>query len=420
MQETVPTGPLITNDAVVLGILLVILAAVFHTSHSDKPHWQRFYRYVPALLLCYFIPSVVATLGIISGEVSDLYFVSSRYLLPASLVLLTLSIDIQGMIRLGPKAIIMFLTGTVGIVIGGPLALLFLSLIDPDAVSGAGPDAIWRGLTTVAGSWIGGGANQTAMKEVFEVSDDLFSAMVAVDVLVANVWLAVLLYAAGNSDRIDRRLRADNTAIERLKTTMASYQASVARIPSLTDLMKVLAVGFGVTAIAHFGADILAPWIGANYPALDNLSLSSGFFWIVVIATTGGLILSFTGLRTLEGAGASRVGSALLYVLIASIGMNMNLRAIFEYPELFLVGFVWIAIHAILLITVAVLIKAPVFFLAVGSQANVGGAASAPIVASAFHPALATVGVLLAVFGYALGTYGAWICGQIMRVVAGG
>ncbi|HUG39249.1 MAG TPA: DUF819 family protein [Longimicrobiales bacterium] len=419
MQETVQAAPLITNDAVVLGILMIILAAVFHTSHSERPFWRKFYRYVPALLLCYFIPSVVATLGIISGDVSDLYFVSSRYLLPASLVLLTLSIDIQGLLRLGPKAIIMFLTGTVGVVIGGPLALLFYSWIDPAAAMGGGPDAVWRGLTTVAGSWIGGGANQTAMKEVFEVGDDLFSAMVAVDVLVANVWLAVLLYAAGESDVLDRKLGADTSAIERLKHTMAEYQASVARIPILTDLMKILAVGFGVTAAAHFGADLLAPWIAAEFPALDRLSLTSTFFWIVVIATTGGLVLSFTRLRQLEGAGASRVGSALLYVLIASIGMNMNLRAIVENPELFLVGFIWIAIHAALLIAVAILIKAPVFFVAVGSQANIGGAASAPIVASAFHPALATVGVLLAVFGYALGTYAAWLCGQIMRVVAG-
>lgn len=419
MQETVQSSPLITNDAVVLGILMIILAFVFHTSHSERPFWQRFYKYVPALLLCYFLPSVAATLGIISGEVSNLYFVSSRYLLPASLVLLTLSIDLRGVIRLGPKAMIMFLTGTVGIVIGGPLALLFFSWIYPEAVGGTGPDALWRGMTTVAGSWIGGGANQTAMKEVFEVGDDLFSAMVAVDVLVANVWLAVLLYAAGESDPIDRKLRADNSAIERLKNKMADYQASIARIPNLTDLMKILAVGFGVTALAHLGADWLAPWIGENFPQLDRLSLTSTFFWIVVIATTGGMLLSFSPMRQLEGAGASRVGSALLYVLIASIGMNMNLMAIVENPELFLLGLVWISIHAALLIAVAILVRAPVFFLAVGSQANVGGAASAPIVASAFHPALATVGVLLAVIGYALGTYAAWFCGQIMRVVAG-
>ena len=101
---------------------MLILAVIFHTSHSEKPFWQKFYKYVPALLLCYFVPSVFSTLGIISGEVSNLYYVSSRYLLPASLVLLTLSIDIKGMLRLGPKALIMFLTGTTGIVIGGPVA----------------------------------------------------------------------------------------------------------------------------------------------------------------------------------------------------------------------------------------------------------------------------------------------------------
>ena len=136
------------------------------------------------------------------------------------------------------------------------------------------------------------------------------------------------------------------------------------------------------------------------------------------MATTIGLGLSFTGLRKMEGVGASKVGSVFIYVLVASIGMKMNVMAIFEQFELFIVGFIWMAIHAILLLTVSRLIKAPTFYMAVGSQANVGGAASAPVVASAFHPALAPVGVLLAVLGYALGTYAAWFCGQLMRVVA--
>jgi uncharacterized membrane protein len=184
--------------------------------------------------------------------------------------------------------------------------------------------------------------------------------------------------------------------------------------------MIVLAAGFGVTGLAHFMADIIAPWIRENAPALEDFNLDSTFFWIVVIATTAGLILSYTRARQLEGVGASRIGSALLYVLVASVGMRMNIRAVFEDPELFLVGMMWMSVHAGLLIIVGIMIKAPVFFLAVGSQANVGGAASAPIVASAFSPALAPVGVLLAVFGYALGTYGAWICGQLMRFAAGG
>jgi uncharacterized membrane protein len=295
-----------------------------------------------------------------------------------------------------------------------------MSAINPEVVGGVGPDAVWRGMTTVAGSWIGGSANQTAMMEVFEVGPDLFSAMIAVDVIVANIWMAVLLYAAGRSSAIDARTGADVSAIEDLRRKVEEYRAQISRIPSLTDTMKVLAVGFGVTGLAHFLADIIGPWIGENAPALEDFNLDSTFFWLVVFATTGGFIFSYTRLRDLEGVGASRIGSALLYVLVATVGMRMNIRAVFEDPELFLVGMIWMSFHAGLLIIVGIIIKAPVFFLAVGSQANVGGAASAPIVASAFSPALATVGVLLAVLGYALGTYGAWICGQLMRLAAGG
>jgi len=140
----------------------------------------------------------------------------------------------------------------------------------------------------------------------------------------------------------------------------------------------------------------------------------------VVIATTVGLLLSFSRARKLEGAGASTVGSAVLYILVASIGMQMDITAVLSNPGLFVVGMIWIGFHAALLLIVGKLIKAPLFYLAVGSQANVGGAASAPVVASAFHPSLAPVGVLLAVLGYAVGTYGAWLCGQILRVIAAG
>jgi len=410
----------ITNDAVVLGLLAAILGAVFYTSHSPHPVFRKFYKYVPALLMCYFLPSLLNTAGIIDGEHSRLYFVASRYLLPTTLVLLTLSIDLPGIRRLGPKALIMFGTATVGILLGGPIAILLFSVIAPDVVGGQGPDAVWRGLTTVAGSWIGGGANQVAMKEVFEVGDELFSAMVAVDVIIANIWMAVLLYMAGESKRIDARLGADTTALEALRERVEAFHAKHARIPTLTDLMLIFAVGFGVMGVSHFLADFIAPWIEANAPILSRFSLTSSFFWLVVFATTAGLILSFTRVSSLEGAGASTVGSAMLYFLVATIGMNMDILAVFERPGLFMVGGVWMAIHATLLLIVARIIKAPTFYLAVGSQANVGGAASAPIVAAAFHPSLAPVGVLLAVLGYAMGTYAAWVCGQLMRIAVGG
>lgn len=416
MTEEIAAAPLITNDAVVLGILMAILGFVFWSSHSDKPYWRKFYTYVPALLLCYFLPSVVASLGIISGDVSKLYYVSSRYLLPTSLVLLTLSIDFEGIRRLGFKAVALFFTGTIGIVIGGPVALLIGGFLMPESIGAV--DEIWRGMTTVAGSWIGGGANQTAMKEVFNVGDQLFSSMVAVDVIVANVWMAVLLYAAGRSKEIDARTGADAGAIDALRQKMEDYQLQHSRIPSLNDLMLVLAVGFGATAIGHFVADLVAPAIQESAPHLSRFSLTSKFFWLVVVTTTLGMIMSTTRARRLEGVGASRIGSALLYVLVASIGMKMDITAIAKSPELFAVGAIWMSVHATMMIVVAKALKAPVFFMAVGSQANVGGAASAPVVASAFHPALAPVGVLLAVLGYAVGTYAAWFCGIVMQTVA--
>jgi uncharacterized membrane protein len=410
--------PLFSNDAVVLGILLGILSFVFLTGRSEHPFWKKFYKYVPTLLLCYFIPSIFNSLGIFSGESSRLYFVASRYLLPTSLVLLTISIDLPSIIKLGPKALVMFFTGTAGIIIGGPLAIMVVSVFAPDIVGGAGPEAVWRGLTTVAGSWIGGGANQAAMKEIFNVGDDLFSAMIAVDVIVANIWMAFLLYGAGIHKQIDEKLQADTSAISELKEKIEAYRSQIMRIPDLTDTIKLMSVGFGVTAFAHFGSDLIAPWIAVNAPGLEKFSLTSGFFWLIVISTTIALGLSFTRARELEGIGASRYGSVFLYVLVATIGMKMDLMAIFENPGLFLVGLIWMAVHAILLIGVAKLIKAPFFFMAVGSQANVGGAASAPIVASAFHPSLAPVGVLLAVLGYAVGTYGAWFCGMLMQVIS--
>ena len=412
-------APIFTNDATVLGILLMVLAFIFYTSSSENPFWKKFYTYTPALLLCYFLPSVLNSTGLISGEQSGLYFMASRYLLPASLVLLTLSIDIKGIINLGPKAIIMFLAGTFGIVIGGPLTIILLSCISPDLVGGSGPDEIWKGLATIAGSWIGGGANQTAMKEMFGCSDKLFSAMITVDVIVANIWMAFLLYGAGISSRVDKWFKADSSSIEALKVNLAGYQARIASIPNLTDLMVILAVGLGLTGLAHIGADIIAPWISLNAPQLAKFSLTSKFFWLIVIATTGGLILSFTKLKKYEGAGASKVGSVFLYILVATIGMKMDALAILDNPDLFLIGIIWMLIHVIILLAVGKIIKAPFFFVAVGSQANVGGAASAPIVASAFHPSLAPVGVLLAVFGYALGTYAAWFCAILMQSAAG-
>jgi len=411
------TTALITNDGVITGLLLSILGLVFYTQSSQHPALQKFYKFVPALLLCYFLPSLLNTFNIVDGNATAVTDITMDYLLPACMVLLTLSLDLKAVVGLGSKALILFLTGTLGIVIGGPIALLAVSAVFPEMLGGAGPDAVWRGMTTIAGSWIGGGANQAAMKEVYEVGGEIFSAMVTVDIIVANLWMAVLLYMAANSKQIDARTGADTSAIDAIKEKVEAYQAQHVRNPSLRDLMLILAVGFGVAGLAHLLADAIAPAIGTHLPYLRKFSLDSLFFWVIVLATAGGIALSFTRARRLEAAGASKIGSVFVYILVASIGLHMDVTAIVDAPKYFLIGAIWMLIHAGLMLFVAKLLKAPVFYMAVGSQANVGGAASAPVVASAFHPSLAPVGVLLAVMGYALGTYMAYLAGQILRVV---
>jgi uncharacterized membrane protein len=467
-RKTDRMAPFFTNDASILGVLIVVLALIFYTAGSEIPFWKKFYTYVPPLLLCYFVPALlywplgliapawyddglIAFLqergleqeglttaariesflqanGIALSEVkafkhsSQLYFVASRYLLPASLILLTLSIDFKGLINLGPKALIMFFAATFGIVFGGPLALWVVLNYFPDIIP-ASPEEVWRGLSTVAGSWIGGGANQTAMKEIFEVPDNLFATMIVVDVVVANIWMGFLLYGANISQQVDRWLKADNSAIEDLKERVKDFQARVARIPTTTEVFIMLAIAFGGTGLAHWGSDRILPLLEGVREALTSAglnSLLSGFFWLIVISTTLGLVLAFTRFRNLEGIGASRWGSVFIYILVATIGMKMNLAEVWQNLGLFAVGLIWMLVHVSVLLLVAWWIKAPFFFVAVGSQANVGGAASAPVVASAFSPSLAPVGVLMAVLGYALGTYGALLCAFLMQWVAGG
>lgn len=436
--------PIFTDNFVVFGILMILLAFVFYTSSSQSTFWKKFYTVMPSLLMCYLLPSILSSLNIISPEwhaVDDtgnfildenmqptsvklsLYHVASRLLLPAALILLTLSIDMKALFGLGNKALIMFLTGTVGVILGGPIAILITSFFAPEVVGGAGFDAVWRGLSTIAGSWIGGGANQTAMLEIYKYNQANYGAMVLVDIVVANIWMAVLLYGIGKKEKIDSWLKADNIAIDELKEKVSNYTASISKIPTVRDYMILLGVVFGAVGFSHWSSLEIPDILTSVFPAFGEKgsmlsTFTDSFFWMVTIATVIGVLMSFTSMKTFEGIGASKIGSLLIYILVATIGMKMDLNSIINSPGLIVVGLIWISFHGILLIIVAKIIKAPYFYLAVGSQANIGGAASAPIVASAFHTSLASVGVLLAIFGYIIGTYGAILSAVMMEAIA--
>ncbi len=409
---------LMQHPAGILAVLLSVLALIFWL--AAHPAIGRVFKIVPALVFCYFVPTLLTTLGIIPDS-SPLYSWIKTFVLPASLLLMVLALDLPGILRLGPKALVMLLTGTFSVVIGGPIALL---------VTGPWlPDDAWRGLSALAGSWIGGGANFVAIGEAAEASDTLMATMVIPDVFCANVWTGILLFLSGRQHRIDAKTGANTQALRDLESRLTEFQARTTRVPSLADLLMILALGFGASWLSYKlgwhlydGLEHLANATDGSVLTWLSQQLNESIkpsTWKFIIVTTLGVALSFTRLRNLEGAGASKMGSVMIYLLVACIGASADFRKIVEAPEYVLTGFVWIVFHIVIMLVVGRLIRAPLFFVAVASQANIGGAASAPVVASAFHPSLAPVGALLAVAGYVLGTYCGLLCMYLLKIVAG-
>ncbi len=395
----------------VLAVLLGFLALLFWM-HAH-PRLQKLFRVIPLLVFAYFVPTLLSNSGILPLS-SPLYDFVKTWLLPASLLLLTLAVDVAGILKLGRHAVIMFLGATLTIVVAGPLALfLCKGLIPADSL-----DQAWRGLSALAGSWIGGGANMIALQEHAGAGPAVMGAIIVVDVAVANVWMAVLLWFAGREQKADARIGANRESLDEVRRRVEAYEAEVSRPTDLGSLLMICALGLGGAVVATALASHLNLWVLDGLPVVGRYIKE--FTWVVLLVSFFGLGLSFTPMRKLEGAGASKVGSVFLYLLVTTIGAKAEFSEVAK-PEnlgLVVVGAVWMLLHACLMLGLRRWLKAPIFFLAVGSKANIGGAASAPVVASAFHPALAPVGALLAVAGYLLGTLAGIACSFLLEWVA--
>jgi uncharacterized membrane protein len=378
--------------------LACILAAILWL--SERPSLRRLFAVTPAVLYVYFLPTVGTSLGI-TPVASPAYDWMVRYLLPFSLMLLMVTVDLRAILRLGGKALLMMLAGSAGIIVGGPLALaVFGRWLPPDA---------WKGMAALSGSWIGGSANLVAIKESIGTPDALLGPVIVVDTLVAYSWMGVLLVMSGYQRRFDEFVRADTSALEAVQERLSA--AEMGRRPAtVRDLAVILAVGFAGAAACV--------WAGDHLPKVGDPTILSHTTWTVILVTGLGLALSFTPLARLERAGASRVGYLALYLMLTAIGAQADLVAVLELPMLLVAGILWVLVHIAFLLTVAWLVRAPLFFVATGSMANIGGTVSAPVVASVFNPALAPVGVLMGVAGYVVGIYGSLLCAWLLSLVA--
>ena len=391
---------LLSDPTAVAAYLAGLIALVFWL--SGLPRLGKLFDITPPVIYAYFLPTLSTTFGITPPS-SPAYAWMVRYLLPFALLLLMITIDLRAIARLGTTAIVMLLGGTLGIVIGGPIAyLLFGSFLPPDS---------WKGLAALSGSWIGGTANMVAIAESVGTPDSILGPIIVVDTVVGYGWMGVLLLLSGYQKKFDARMGARTDAIEE---TNRRIEALAPQRRPLDTRMAVVIVGLG------FAGAVASVAAGARLPAVGTPTIISNTTWAVLIVVTGGLLFSFTRVRSLEEWGASKVGYAALYLLLGAIGAQADLKAVLAAPVFLAAGIVWIAIHALILYVLARLIRAPLFFFATGSMANVGGAASAPVVAGVYHPAMAPVGLLMAVAGYILGIYGGLACAYLLGQLAGG
>ncbi len=378
---------MIQNPWAILLVLILIEGLILFLSEGTRT--KKFFKFPPPLFWIYFLPMIVSSLGLIPQQ-HAIYPKITAAVLPAGLILLLIATDFKAILKLGRPALLMMFTGSAGIMIGAPLVVAFFKPWLP-------ADA-WSGFGALSASWIGGSANMVAVREAIHTPDAVFFPMIVVDTVVAYSWMGVLILLEGFQKKYDTWNRSDCGMVEELarKTALAEAgsQKSDARY-----LPLIVAVAFGGAWISNALAGILG---------------DGSFAWTIILASTIGILLSFTRLRKLERHGASRIGYLFLFLVLTSIGARASLSGIWSAPVLILAGVVLVLIHASFLFIVSRVARIPLCLAATASQANIGGPASAPIVAAAYVPALAPVGLLLGILGNVMGTYlglvTSWLC----------
>lgn len=380
----------------VLSLLAIESCVLFLAGHK---RFKKYFEFIPSVFWIYFLPMLASTFGLLDSQ-NPVYGLITTHLLPASLLLLLIPVDMKAILRLGKPALLMMLIGSAGIMLGTVVSFgIFQNIVGKE---------FWSGFGALSASWTGGSANMIAVKEAIGTPDKVFLPMVIVDTIVPYLWMGMLVAMVGFQKHWDRALRADRKILDDLRgrvTDPVTY--------SKNKLKFVAVLGLIIFAIA---GSAVSQSLAGQLPEIKNVL--STYAWTIIIVSFLGIALSFLPVKKLENIGASRVGYFLLYFVLTSIGAKASIANIGSAAILILAGFVIVAIHAVILIVGARALRAPMFLAAVASQANIGGVASAPVVAEIYLPGFASVGLLLAILGNIMGTYLGILTGQMCRLLA--
>ena len=358
-----------TPIALITFLLLIESAVLYLASHKQ---FSKYFDVLPSVFWIYFLPMLASSFGLIDAKAA-IYGKITTYILPMALFLLLMTVDIRAILRLGGKALVMFFIGAFGIMLG--MAVVFALFKGIIGVQFAG------GFAALSASWTGGSANMIAVKEALAVPDQVFLPMVIMDTIVPYVWMAIMVACVGFAPAFDHFNRSDRTVLDDLNQRIKDTKAIKVRKLTLTMV-------FILYILAFLGGS-LSIWLGHFLPEIRGII--SSYAWTIIVVSCLGILLSFTPARKLEEYGTNKAGYFLLYFVLTAIGARASISNIGSAFLLIGAGFLVVIIHAIVLLIATRLLRAPLFLAAVASQANVGGVASAPVVAEIYQKGFASV-----------------------------
>jgi uncharacterized membrane protein len=394
--------PLIGSPGGVLAVLCAVAAFWFFV---EKQSGWTLFQYVPPLIFIYVTPVFLNNLDVIPSA-SPVYSGLSSFALPVFIVLMLIKVNVPAAVRIMGKGVLVMLMGTAGVVIGAVVSYFIVHRwLSDDA---------WTGFGALAGSWIGGTGNMAATSEMLGTPPEQFGLAVLADNVIYIVWLPLLLASKNFADRFNAWARVPEDRI-RMMESAAALVATEESAPEMRDYIFLAAIAIGVTWISTELASVFFTATVARAPDLEIVLSEST--WRILLITTISLLLSVTPVARLPNATA--MGTAMIYVFVAGMGARATIDGFGQAPAFLLGAFIWIFIHGAFCLAGARLFRVDVHSAAIASAANIGAAASAPIVAAFHRPSLVPVSILMALIGYALGNYMAPLAGHLARMAVG-
>ncbi len=387
---------MIENGFIYLVVLMMIGSAIVYTEKKSR---HKLFEYLPSIVIIYFVVMLFSTFELWqkSESVTATYKAVKSILLPAMIFLMLLSADMREIYKLGKKMLLTFFLASVSIAIGfiGTFAL-FHAYFEPGS---------WKAFAALSGSWMGGTANMVAIQGALNLPDAAMGYTLLIDSIDYAIWVMILLALVPFAKKFNLWSKADTSIIDEVGERLALKEEHKKPI-SFASLFLLLSAAILVSALAQYGASFL--------PTTSFLTTTT---WIVIIATLAGTLFAMTPLAKMSGG--SQLANIMLYLIVALIASRANFTELTEAPLYIVAGFVIIAIHVSIMILFAKLFKLDLFSLGVASLANIGGVASAPILASAYSKALIPIGVLMAMMGYIVGTFGGLMVGKVLEMISG-